>query len=245
MADTKITDLTELTTIASADELAVVDDPAGSAATKKITKANLVKEIAVSDLANGTDGELITWGADAAPAAVAVGTATHVLTSNGAGAAPTFQAAAGGGKVLQVVSTDTGAVATGSTAFPIDDTIPQNTEGDEYMTLAITPAATNNILIIEAEAMGAHSVSVTRNTIALFQDSTANALQSGIQVNAGTNQPSIFNLRHVMAAGTTSETTFKIRMAGESGTFTLNGSSGTRFHGAIPKSSLIITEVEA
>lgn len=47
-------------------------------------------------LANGTDGELITWDAAGAPAAVAVGTATHVLTSNGAGAAPTFQAAAGG-----------------------------------------------------------------------------------------------------------------------------------------------------
>ena len=50
----------------------------------------------IGGLANGTDGELITWDAAGAPAAVAVGTATHVLTSNGAGAAPTFQAAAGG-----------------------------------------------------------------------------------------------------------------------------------------------------
>ena len=44
----------------------------------------------------GTDGELITWDASGDPATVAVGTATHVLTSNGAGAAPTFQAAGGG-----------------------------------------------------------------------------------------------------------------------------------------------------
>ena len=50
----------------------------------------------VGGLANGTDGQLITWGADAAATTVAVGTSTHVLTSNGAGAAPTFQAAAGG-----------------------------------------------------------------------------------------------------------------------------------------------------
>ena len=48
-------------------------------------------------LAAGTDGELITWAADGTIAAVAVGTATHVLTSNGVGVAPTFQAAAGGG----------------------------------------------------------------------------------------------------------------------------------------------------
>ena len=45
----------------------------------------------------GTDGELITWDASGNPAAVAVGTATHVLTSGGAGVAPTFQAAAAGG----------------------------------------------------------------------------------------------------------------------------------------------------
>ena len=54
-------------------------------------------DISVAQLADGTDGELITWDAAGAPTTVAVGTATHVLTSNGAGAAPTFQAAAGGG----------------------------------------------------------------------------------------------------------------------------------------------------
>ena len=51
--------------------------------------------VPVSGLQVGTDGELITWDASGDPAAVAVGTATHVLTSNGAGAAPTFQAAGG------------------------------------------------------------------------------------------------------------------------------------------------------
>lgn len=51
----------------------------------------------VAMLANGTDGELITWSAAGAPTTVAVGTSGHVLTSNGAGAAPTFQAAAAGG----------------------------------------------------------------------------------------------------------------------------------------------------
>ena len=45
----------------------------------------------------GTAGELITWDASGDPAAVPVGTATHVLTSGGAGVAPTFAAAAAGG----------------------------------------------------------------------------------------------------------------------------------------------------
>jgi hypothetical protein len=52
---------------------------------------NSLSNVDVADLANGTDGELITWSAAGAPTTVAVGTADQVLTSNGAGAAPTFQ----------------------------------------------------------------------------------------------------------------------------------------------------------
>jgi hypothetical protein len=52
------------------------------------------KALAIAKLADGTDGELITWSAAGVIAAIAVGTDTHVLTSNGAGAAPTFQSAA-------------------------------------------------------------------------------------------------------------------------------------------------------
>jgi hypothetical protein len=64
----------------------------------KIGSGNIQsKAVAVAALADGTDGELITWSASAVAATVAVGTATHVLTSNGAGSAPTFQAAGGGG----------------------------------------------------------------------------------------------------------------------------------------------------
>ena len=57
---------------------------------------NSLSNVDVADIANGTDGELITWDAAAAPATVSAGSSGQVLTSNGAGAAPTFQAAAGG-----------------------------------------------------------------------------------------------------------------------------------------------------
>lgn len=43
MADSKISDLTALTTPESNDLLAIVDDPSGSPITKKITKRNLSK----------------------------------------------------------------------------------------------------------------------------------------------------------------------------------------------------------
>lgn len=58
----------------------------------------------VAGLANGTDGELITWDASGNPATVGVGTAAQVLTSNGPGAAPTFQDAAAGGTITDWVA---------------------------------------------------------------------------------------------------------------------------------------------
>ena len=48
-------------------------------------------------MADGTDGQIPTFDSAGAPAFVATGNSGEVLTSNGAGAAPTFQAAAGGG----------------------------------------------------------------------------------------------------------------------------------------------------
>ena len=53
--------------------------------------------VTLAKIASGTDGELITWDASGDPAAVAVGTSGHILTSGGAGVAPTFQAAASSG----------------------------------------------------------------------------------------------------------------------------------------------------
>lgn len=57
---------------------------------------NSLSNVDVADLANGTDGELITWDAAGAPATVSTGTSGQVLTSNGVGTAPTFQNASSG-----------------------------------------------------------------------------------------------------------------------------------------------------
>ena len=79
-------------------------------ADNQVTTAKIADDqVTLAKIASGTDGELITWDASGNPAAVAVGTATHVLTSNGAGAAPTFQAAGGGGWEYVSVATGSGA----------------------------------------------------------------------------------------------------------------------------------------
>ncbi len=60
-----------------------------------------------------------------------------------------MDASSSGGKIIQVVNTQDGAVATSTITIPMDDTTPQNTEDDEYMTLTITPNSTSNKLLIE------------------------------------------------------------------------------------------------
>lgn len=62
-------------------------------ATNTVTNATIADNaVGLAEMASGTDGNLITYDASGDPAAVATGTSGQVLTSNGAGAAPTFQA---------------------------------------------------------------------------------------------------------------------------------------------------------
>ena len=73
-------------------------------------------------------------------------------------------------RLVQVVNTQTGAVATGTTVLPNDNTIPQNDEGNEFMTLAITPTHASNKLLIQVTIILASSVNGSRVGAPLFQD---------------------------------------------------------------------------
>lgn len=146
------------------------------------------------------------------------------------------------GAVLQVVNFQTGAVATGSTVIPHDDTIPQKTEGDEYMTLAITPSKATNKLKIDVVVFLC-SASGDRRAAALFQDDTASALAVGMAYKGSTESHCIA-FTHYMTAGTASETTFKVRAGTETAqTNTFNGHEGTRKYGGVLASSITITEI--
>ena len=62
------------------------------------------KAITIAKLADGTDGELITWDAAGVIATVITGIANQVLTSNGPDTAPTFQASSAEVDTLQSVT---------------------------------------------------------------------------------------------------------------------------------------------
>lgn len=148
------------------------------------------------------------------------------------------------GDVVQVVYTETGAVATGTTATPNDDTIPQNTEGDQYMTLAITPTNASNILVIEAVWNGAASAA-SNLTVALHKDTAADALAAVQERIDAADSLYTISMRHMMVAGSASAMTFKVRAGGTGGvTITFNGFSTARKLGGVLASSIKITEIQ-
>lgn len=115
-----------------------------------------------------------------------------------------------------------------------------------YVTFEGTETLTNKTIIAADNDLDINGL-ITAGTnacVALFQDSTANALaavRAGQTSTAGRGITATF--RHYMVAGTTSATTFKVRIGADSAaTITFNGSGGSQIYGGVMASSIAITE---
>lgn len=146
-------------------------------------------------------------------------------------AAPTREQLFGPGvplpnQVIQTQRDDDGATASGTGTIPADTTIPQNTEGNQFQSITITPVSSANVLDVAVKANGGVSTAA-QYLAALFQDSTANAIAATGNYE-GVNGGLLFvTLGCKQLAATTSATTYKAR-AGlhTAGTAYLNGSFG-------------------
>ena len=168
----------------------------------------------------------------------AAGNLGDVLTVPASGAAKIVGAL----QLAQIVSTYPGTSATGTALIPFDNTIPQITEGTEFMTLAITPKDAASTLEITVVLQCGSSAAATL-TSALFQDATANALRATSSLIALVNGVVTVVFTHLMVAGTTSTTTFRVRGgANSAGTVTFNGNAGAQIFGGVAGSSITIKE---
>ena len=145
--------------------------------------------ITLAKMAHGTDGNLITYDADGAPAYVDTGTATHVLTSNGAGAAPTFQATALAGALFRTLAVADLADTTAPSVLTIAETTNtlisnyKTTGADHGFSMPAAHAAGNVIFVIGDE----FQVGILPNTGDFFYlNGVAMAADKLIQNTAGT-----------------------------------------------------------
>jgi hypothetical protein len=166
---------------------------------------------------------------------------TGTLTATGKLAASSLPA----GCVLQVKNFQTGTYATGTTLLPFDNTIPQITEGNQYLSLAITPISATSKLLIQVNIVMSSSA-LNFCTAALFQDSTANAIAASSVYASVATGIVIPSFNYFMTSGTTSATTFTVRAGtNNAGTTTVNGQSGGQSFGGVCSSSITITEIAA
>jgi hypothetical protein len=127
-----------------------------------------------------------------------------------AGATDPFKRSSLAGNIHWHPPATTSVEASTGTTIPLDNTAPQNTEGAEFITLEVTPRNASSTLVIEFDAfVGASAAG--NITVALFVDSTADAL-AAVQANIGANTDAVVTrLRYIVAAGSTSARTYKIR----------------------------------
>lgn len=152
------------------------------------------------------------------------------------------------GSVIQTVKTAYGTYSSaGSTAMPIDNTTPQNTEGVALSGLdtSITPNNASNRLRITVKVNIA-TAGANAFGVALYQDSTASALKGTIVGISNDSSPVQAVLIHEMAAGTTISTTFKVRVGTNGGNAVhFNGNTSGSLFNSIMDSIMIIEEIKA
>jgi len=160
------------------------------------------------------------------------------------------------GAVVQVAHTEVVTSGTGSTDMVFDDTIPQNTEGDEVLTCAITPKYSTSKLLVRAKGFFAEDSNVSSSGFiaALYRDTTANAIAAEA-VSFPTNDQMGASLEMYpcvlevwVDASSTSATTFKLRAGlfggGAGAALRWNGINGSRRLGGAMITSITVMEIK-
>lgn len=158
-----------------------------------------------------------------------------------------------GGAILQVAYADSAAVVTGTAPIPFDDSIPQQFEGSEFLTVSITPRSATSSLLVELSACFSESENHSNQLIgALFRDIDGDALVAGWGnltfhnsgyggANNYTDGP--FLLRVRVPAGSTAPTTFKFRAGGDGGPVVMNGLGNATKLGGSVRTALTVSEI--
>jgi hypothetical protein len=157
------------------------------------------------------------------------------------------------GTVLQVAYAELLTSGTTSSAIPADDTIPQNTEGTEILTLTMTPNFASSYLLVQVIANLSENTDVAgpQGAIAaIFRDSTADAIASNFALGdalagtANTFNVANFSFCFRVAATAATSTTFKLRVGGETAVaMRWNGFGSSRRLGGSWRTSMTVTEI--
>lgn len=133
-----------------------------------------------------------------------------------------------------------------TTQIPIDDTIPQVTEGTQILSAAITPKSTTNKLRIRFKGMGTIATAATNWTAAVFVNGGANAVRAGYVTVDQINYERGLVLEHEFTPASTSTQTITVRVGpATANTLRLNGNPSGRQFGGVMAATLVVEEIMA
>ncbi len=156
------------------------------------------------------------------------------------------------GSVIQTQVFTNTQVVNLSVAIPVDDTIPQSTEGISVLSGSITPFLSSSKILITVGAMVTRSSGSAGNTVgAIFRSSGADAIfASGVYTGSdGVNvDVSQLFLTFTDSPSSSAAVPYSIRMgpSGAGGTgHSLNGPYGGRFFGGVSVAYMNLQEIKA
>lgn len=133
------------------------------------------------------------------------------------------------------------AQSTTASIIPLDNTIPQITEGGEVLSGSFTPVSATSTFEVRVDLM----VSTSNNIsvcVALFQDTTANALAARWQKVPAADDLVNVSFIHRMSSVSVAATTFRVRIGSAGSTTAINGTTAARVGGGVVRSSITVTE---
>ena len=157
------------------------------------------------------------------------------------------------GCVLQVVQTLNNANTSGSVAIPNDNTIPQITEGAQYLTCTIVPKSAASNLLVQVILYTSETTNTQNNgAAAIFRDATASAIAVGALARPASvyldgGMPTVLSI--LTPSNSISSTTFTVRAgldnAGSALVMNTNADGVYPKWGGVYYSGITITEVAA
>jgi hypothetical protein len=134
------------------------------------------------------------------------------------------------------------AVDTTTTTTPVDDTIPQLTEGKTFLSRDMTFVSAANAVEVDADLAFALSAAGTI-VVALHYDSVADAIHARHADVGATNDSITIQLIYRAPVGDfVGSTTFKANGGPSTGTLTFNGINAARTLGGVNRSRLVVRE---
>lgn len=129
-----------------------------------------------------------------------------------------------------------------SAIIPLDNTIPQSTEGVELMTIAVTPKISTSKLIIEFEGTVCSTTDGTM-ILSLFVDLGVNAVYTAA-IDVAANKLRRFKIKALLPSTDTTARTYKLRVGtNATNVIRMNGNLTSGLFGGTTNSILTVTEI--